>query len=523
MRRILLGGLGLALGALAPPVQAQNPNSPPASRAAALGRPTALPDANAPAPAPAPAGAPIESEITPAAGVIRPRFGAPTAAQPGVQQGTGVPTAMPAPPRPGTDSVPKVFESRDPTGRIPTGSMVPSVGPGVEVPCTECAVPGAEAPLFGPRPALNRLAGFGRSWVSAEVLLWWGKSAQVPALVTTSSPAFNGIVGTGDTRVLLGGSFGETFHTGGRIGFGRWFDENECRGLDGRLFWVAPATSSFAAGVPPFGLLARPFVNVNPTTAPSVNFGQTSEVVAGPGVATGMVRADVRSTVWGADLNFRRYLWGDAGFRVDGLVGYRYLGLRDELTITENFTRVPNSDMNVGTPAVFGTIQDRFRTENDFHGGQFGFTSTLNRGRWSLDARATVAFGTVFQEAEVNGFQQLTFANGGVQTVQGGLLAVPGTNIGTFRQARFAVVPEVGLNVGWQATERMKLFVGYNFLYLSSALRPGGVIDTNVDAARVPNFAMNGAPLANPIRPVPIMNPTGYFVQGISFGMVYRW
>jgi hypothetical protein len=519
MRRILLGGLGLALGAFAPPALAQHPTSSPPARAATLGRPTALPDAGAPAPAP------TDPNVTPAAGVLRPRFGPPAGAPTGVQPGTGVPTAMP--PARGSDGAPpKVIETRDPTGRIPTGSMVPSVvpaGPDVVVPCTECAVPGAETPMFGARPALNRLAGFGRSWVSAEVLLWWGKSQQVPALVTTSSPQFNGIVGQGDTRVLLGGSFGETFHTGGRIGFGRWFDENECRGLDGRLFWVAPATSSFAAGVPPFGLLARPFVNVNPTTAPSVNFGQTSEVVAGPGVATGMVRADVRSTVWGADLNYRRYLWGDAGFRVDGLVGYRYLGLRDELTITENFTRVPNSDMTVGTPAVFGTIQDRFRTENDFHGGQVGFTSTLNRGRWSVDTRATLAFGTVFQEAEINGFQQLTFANGGVQTVQGGLLAVPGTNIGTFRQTRFAVVPEVGVNIGWQATERMKLFVGYNFLYLSSALRPGGVIDQNVDAARVPNFAMNGAPLANPIRPVPIMNPTGYFVQGISFGMVYRW
>jgi hypothetical protein len=330
-------------------------------------------------------------------------------------------------------------------------------------------------------------------------------------------------VGQGDTRVLLGGSFGETFHTGGRIGFGRWFDENECRGLDGRAFWVAPATSSFSASVPPFGLLARPFVNVNPTTAPSVNFGQTSEVVAGPGVATGMVRADVRSTVFGADLNYRRYLWGDAGFRVDGLIGYRYMGLRDELTITENFTRVAGSDMTVGTPAMFGTIQDRFRTENDFHGGQVGFNSTLNRGRWSLDTRATVAFGTVFQEADISGFQRLTFANGGVQTFQGGLLAVPGANIGTYRQTRFAVVPEVSLNVGWQATSHLKLFVGYNFLYLSSALRPGGVIDQNLDAARVPNLASSGSPLSNPLRPVPILNPTGYFVQGISFGMVYRW
>ena len=61
--------------------------------------------------------------------------------------------------------------------------------------------------------------------------------------------------------------------------------------------------------------------------------------------------------------------------------------------------------------------------------------------------------------------QVLVFPNGTVQTAQGGLLTVPGTNIGRFSQSRFAVVPEIGLNLGYQVTQRMKVFVGYNFLY----------------------------------------------------------
>lgn len=520
MRRIWLGGLGLALGALAPPALAQQPTSPQPARAAALGRPTALPAEAEAAPG-------TDPNVTPVAGVVRgPRpvraFGVPTTAvQPGaVQPGTGVPMPPPAT-KGGTDGPPKVIETRDPTGRIPTGGVVvPSVAPDG---CTDCGVPGVEAPLFG-RPALNRLVGCGRSWVTAETLLWWSRSTQVPPLVTTSSAQFNGILGQGDTRVLLGGgTFGDTFHVGGRIGFGRWFDENECRGVEGRLFWVSPATASFAATVPPNTLLARPFFNTNPTTAPTVGFGPTAEVVAGPNVATGLVRVDTRTAVWGADLNFRRYLWGDGGsFRVDGLAGYRYLGLREDLTITENFTRVANSDMNIGTAAMSGVVQDRFRTENDFHGGQVGLTGTLARGRWSLDSRATIAFGTVFQTVDINGAQRLTFANGGVQSVAGGLLAVPGGNIGRFHQTRFAVVPEVGFNVGWQATERMKLFVGYNFLYLSSAVRPGETIDTSLDAARVPNFVPGSTPFGA-TRPVPQTETSGYFLQGISFGLTYRW
>src|SRR5262245_21277557 len=47
MRRILLGGLGIAFGVLCSPAMAQQPvgNPPPApARAATLGRPTAVPD-----------------------------------------------------------------------------------------------------------------------------------------------------------------------------------------------------------------------------------------------------------------------------------------------------------------------------------------------------------------------------------------------------------------------------------------------------------------------------------------------
>lgn len=542
MRRFMLSGLGMALGAFTSPAFAQHPapTNPPA-RGAAFGKPSAVPDL-----------AP-ETGVTPAGlvrGPARPTvsyaptgggFGAPTpvitsppgAAIPVMSAPPGLPTPMPmtapvAPPgaRPVVGAPPMVTEVRDPTGRIPVpgATVVPSVAPdGYE--CPEVSL---DEPLFGGgRPGLERLAGLGRkTWVNAELLLWWGLGTQVPALVTTSSPQFNGIPGQGDTRVLLGGAFGETYHTGGRVGFGHWFGDGECRGVDGRLFWVAPSTATFAATVPPFGLLARPFVNTNPTvTTPNVGVGQTAEVVAGPGVANGSVTAALRSTVWGAEINYRRFLAGNGTARVDALVGYRYLDLAESLTITERFTRTANSDMTIGPPAVSGIITDRFRTANHFHGGQFGAVGTIDRGRWSLNARGTIAFGTVFQSADITGSQQLTFASGAVTTVPGGLLAVPGANIGHFSQTRFAVVPEIGLNVGYQLTSRMQVFVGYNLLYLSSAVRPGEVIDQRLDASRVPNLLpadTAGTPVL-PARPMPLLSTSGYFIQGINFGLVFKW
>jgi hypothetical protein len=355
MRRILLGGLGLALGAFAPPALAQQPTraAPAPPRAAALGRPSAIPDPqpepeitqtgllrNGPArptvayapggqfgtPTPtvaAPAvtpGVPVSAAPTYAA----PTYGAPTYGVPAYGAPTygapaygapvaGVPVAAPGGQLPATPigpprvvpTPPSVTESRgDPTGRIPVGpapdvTYVPSVLPGGGFDCP----PGLEEPMFigdTPVTGTERVARIGKGWVSAELLLWWSRGQSVPPLITTGGAGF-GILGRPDTRVLLGGSFGETFHTGGRVGGGYWFGDGECRGVDARLFWVSPTTASFGASTNQFPLLARPFENVNPgITTPNVGPGQSAEIVARPGVATGSVVATLKSTVWGA-------------------------------------------------------------------------------------------------------------------------------------------------------------------------------------------------------------------------------
>ncbi|HEY1186111.1 MAG TPA: BBP7 family outer membrane beta-barrel protein [Gemmata sp.] len=537
MRRILLGGLGIALGVFAPPALAQQPRpngTPPPTRAASLGRPSAIPD-----PQPAPEitqtgllrNGPVRGTVTYAPGNFgspTPVISSPTTGMPVVGapiSGAPVPSSTPiGPPRVVPGGPPSITESRgDPTGRIPDGSCVPSVTPdGYGCPVEVEDPLYANAPLSG----LDRVNRVGKSWVSAELLMWWNRGTTVPALVTTSSTNALGIIGQGDTRVLLGGSFGDSYHTGGRVGAGYWFGDGECRGVDARLFWVSPTVASFATSTAQNPLLARPFFNVNPTvTLPNLGFGQSSEIVARPGVATGSVVADLKSTIWGAELNYRRYLFSGGGLRFDLLAGYRYLDLREQLTITERFTRTPDSDPNIGVPALFGTVADSFRTTNRFHGAQIGITGSYQRGRWSLDPRATIAFGSVRQEMDINGGQSLTFANGVTTNTPGGLLTVPGANIGRFSRDRFAVVPEIGLNLGWQATERMKLFVGYNFLYLSSAVRPGDVIDTRLDAVRVPNLLPpgSGTALLSPVRPAPQFSTSGYFIQGISFGLVYKW
>ncbi len=241
-------------------------------------------------------------------------------------------------------------------------------------------------------------------------------------------------------------------------------------------------------------------------------------------VASGGVSVKLDNSMWGAELNYRRFLRGNACARLDGIVGFRYLNLTENLSVTESFVRTADSPMSIGTPATSGIVNDSFRAENNFYGGQIGLTGEIRRGRWFLNGRSTIAFGTVQQTATIGGGQALTFADGSVGQYPGGLLALPGANIGRYSQSKFAVMPEIGFNLGYHITPHLRAYVGYNFLYLSNVLRASGTIDTNVDAARIPNFPVAGAASpVFPVRPAPQFNTTDFWAQGINFGLQWSW
>ena len=539
MRRALFGGIGLALGVFANSASAQDarPQQAPV-RAAKLGIPSAVPDsASTVDEGIRPAG--LRSRLQGVPIVSTPAVGAPStgpvvygAPIPGtafVPGGQPVPmsdgTVVPAP-RPVTGGTPNVTEMRNSDGSMLYapgtlgGIVVPSVAPGGTFAPGSCL----EAPLYGtPMPgvgACERVGNCDRWWAAGEYLMWWTRSTTLPPLITTSSPQFSGIPGLGDTTTILGnGTFGDTFHSGGRVTLGRWLGDGQCRGIEGRLFAINESSSGFVASSTQFPVLARPFFNVN------TPFGPFSEVVADPARGVGGVVVSMQHSLWGAEANFRRFLCGNPCARVDAIVGYRYIGMKDQLTITENFVSTGTNPPTVaGIPVAFGTVTDSFRTENHFNGGQIGLAGVVNRGRWSIDGRATVAFGNLTQIAEINGGQSLGLANGTTANFAGGLLALPGANIGRYTQNQFCVVPEVGMNIGYQLTSRLRLFVGYNFLYIGNALRPEGLIDTGIDVARIPNFPAGGVtPLPGVARPAPQFNLSDYFVQGISFGVQFRW
>jgi hypothetical protein len=392
----------------------------------------------------------------------------------------------------------------------------PSVLPGDPF---ACPVPELDAPIyggvFGP---LGLLTGPTRWQLHADFLMWWISSPRVPPLVTTSSPQYSGILGLGDARALVVDRFlNTTLHTGGRFGGVYWFGCHQRWGFDGNVWFLGRRGKEITIDSGPTGVLARPFFNVNQ----GIPF---SEVVASPGLAVGTVLITHDTQLWGAEANARRYIASTPCARLDLLAGFRYVTLTEELTISERFARVPGSPTTIGVPNVLsGVVTDRIRTENHFYGAQAGLAGEVRRGRWFAEARSTVALGQVVQEVRIHGAQMLQFDNG-MGTFPGGLLALPGANIGVVRQEKFAVVPEVGVKVGLHLTPHLRFAFGYNFIYLSSVLRAGDQIDTGLDVTRIPNFPVPGniQPLPT-IRPTVPLRDTGVFAQGISFSLQYNW
>ena len=64
----------------------------------------------------------------------------------------------------------------------------------------------------------------------------------------------------------------------------------------------------------------------------------------------------------------------------------------------------------------------------------------------------------------IGGITRTTDANGANTTAAGGLLALS-SNIGNYSRSQFAVVPEFGMNLGYQLSPHLEFKFGYTFIY----------------------------------------------------------
>lgn len=347
----------------------------------------------------------------------------------------------------------------------------------------------------------------GRVWVRAEYLLWWTKGSSLPPLLTTSpvgTPVADaGILGLPGTQVLFGDSdVNGGARSGGRITLGTWLNQEQTIGIEGNLFALQNKSTRYTINSSQNPIIARPFTD--PDGSPN------SLLVAYPGVLDGSADITSRSSdLYGAELNLRYNLCCSCCYRVDLLGGYRFLSLRDGLEINE--TEAP--------PGARIDLIDSFRTGNHFHGGQVGLMGEFRRGRVYVDVVGKVALGANAKTVDINGRTELI----GLPAVPVGFLASQ-TNIGRHSQTSFAVVPEVGLTLGYELTSSLRAFVGYTFIYWSDVVRAGKQVDLAVNLSQLPQFPP-GTPgtLVGPARPAFSFHNEDFWMQGISFGLEFRF
>jgi hypothetical protein len=324
-----------------------------------------------------------------------------------------------------------------------------------------------------------------------------------------------GILGRPGTVVLFGGGdVDNEVRSGGRFQAGMWLDCEQKVGIEGGYLFLASRSVGFEAGPMALGgglAIARPVFNV-------VTGAEDSQLVSFPGRVTGTVAASLSSFLQGAELNGICNLCCSCRGRVDLLAGFRYMDLDEGLGITENLTVSPDVPLTGG--ASFA-VADQFDARNRFYGGQVGVRAERRWGNLFVNVVGKVALGNTHQTVDIAGATVITPPGGPATLANGGLLALP-SNSGHFSRDRFSVLPEVGINVGYQLTQRLRAYVGYSFLYWSNVVRPGDQIDRSLNPTQLPVTTL-GTPVTGAARPALVFRDTDFWAQGFNFGLEFRY
>jgi hypothetical protein len=360
-------------------------------------------------------------------------------------------------------------------------------------------------------------------WVNAEFLLWWVQNTPLPTpLVTTGTVGGFGILGNSGTSVVFGGNDVD-FRTlaGARFTAGFWFERGCDIGLEGSGFFLEKGARHFDASSDPNGnpLLARPVINAQTGR-------ETVELITVPNIATGSANVAVRNGFYGWDLNFVDRLYKEGDAKLELLGGFRFVHLDEVIEILQNSALLPGGIDGFGgvgiAPPANVRIFDQIATVNRFYGGQLGTRYEYNSERLFLNVLGKVAIGNSHEAVNLGGASATTpTGRGRTRVVPGGLLVLP-TNFGRTSKDEFAVVPEIGLNVGYHVTPLLRAYIGYNFLYWSDVARPGDQIVRTVNPALVPTsrtFGIGGGPA----QPAPLFQRTDFWAQGINFGLELRY
>ncbi len=364
-----------------------------------------------------------------------------------------------------------------------------------------------------------------RFYGSVDALVWWTRGNPTPPLLTTSPTGTPqtaaGVLGQPGTTILFGNDRLDTFApvAAGSTSATTWSTASFGRSKAHYLALAHAGTDygradNFTTGVGD-AILARPFFNTQTAAQDSAlvafpNFNLNGTLVNLNG------SFDVRTTsnLQSAGVLLKHLLWIDFTnqWQVDLVGGYRLLRVDDSITINDDFS----TQGGPLAPTTF-TSTDVFGAYNTFNGGEVGFSLKKRVvNRLSFSTLWKLAMGEVHEKVTISGINSISTL-GTTVTTPGGLLTQP-TNIGTYTKDQFAILPEVQLNLKYDLTRNWRFQTGYSFIYLNHVQRSGSAIDTTLNPTQI-----NGGPLVGAARPAFGFVSTGYWAQGLNFGLEYRW
>lgn len=311
--------------------------------------------------------------------------------------------------------------------------------------------------VFGPEACPCPDPRATRVWFGAEALLGTTRSVNVVPVVTTG-PAALGVpnaaaIGQPATVPLFGGRrvLGD-WRGGLRAEGGLWFDRGHDAGAAARFYSLYSTSDQLAGAGNGLNVVNVPqFVSLGGAVV------QVPAYVGFPGLTTGTVSATTQTMFAGGDLNLRLQARQGRTWRVDALVGYRQLYLRDELGYDFAATGA------VPPVAALVTGGQSVRTRNEFYGGNVGLLATAGGKRWLVEGLAAVALGVNTSALDFD--RSVAVSATGVPAVP--IVATSTRDPMTY----FGTVAEGGVRVGYRVTEHARLTVGYTVLYWDNVRR----------------------------------------------------
>ena len=281
-------------------------------------------------------------------------------------------------------------------------------------------------------------------------------------------------------------------------------------GIESEFFRLDSGSDNFTASSNGSPILARPYLNI-------VDGQQARRLIAFPTNSSGTVSVSSSSQLESAMLNARVSLIPvsslglndgcDPPDRIDWIIGYRGMKLDDDFSIVDFREAMVAADPDSRTSS------DSFSTKNRFNGLQLGAIYQAHFRRVWMESMIRVAIGNNQRSATILGSTTIT-DNGVTNPYNGGLLAL-NSNIGSYSDSDFTMIPEIGFNFGVRATRCLHFTFGYTLLYFPNVWRASEQINTDINPGLIPPQVAN---VTGALRPQFRAIEDNYWANGLNFG-----